>query len=232
MELPRGFVVLASLWIFGSWVLCIGLQPPANPSLASYSPGVRLMVACLAVGVSAGWPLLRLSGPRERWPVRRVVIDYLTLAAIVHVVLWPLRLTTSWPPSRLAVMDATIFAWAVITGAIIAVAIHTNDRRSRTLAMIMCVLITALGLPLLVGAASLGLAPPPAWLQGPVMNTLILGAEGGAAPTAGGWAGVAAICIGGIVSWTTAWWWLRLPSAELPVQHSTDKLSGIGPPWN
>ena len=80
MPMPRGLVLLASLWIFASWQLSIGLRPPAIASVASYLPGVRLMIACLAVGLCAGWPLLRLSGARERWPMLRVLVDLVARA--------------------------------------------------------------------------------------------------------------------------------------------------------
>ena len=219
MSMPRGLVILASIWFFGSWVLCIGLRPPVHPSLASYAPGVRLLLACVAVGLCAGWPLLRLSGPRERWPVFRVVMDLAVLLALFHVVLWPLRLATPWPPARLALMDAIVFGWTAIVGAIIAVSIRTNHARTRTLAMVCCVLITVLGLPLRVAAESLGLAPPPAWLQGPVMSSLILGSEAGTQPVRGAWIGVLALAMAVLAAWGAMLGWLRatrLPVAATP----------------
>lgn len=209
MAMPRGLVLLASLWFFGSWVLCIGLRPPVHPSLASYAPGVRLLLACVAVGLCAAWPLLRLSGPRERWPVFRVVMDLVVLLALFHVVLWPLRLATPWPPSRLALMDAIVFGWTTIVGAIVAVAIHSNVARTRTVAMALCVLVTVLGLPLQIAAESLGLSSPPAWLLGPVMSSLSLGSEAGPESTGSNWAGVVALGVAAAVAWATMLAWLR-----------------------
>ena len=102
MSMPRGLVILASIWFFGSWVLCIGLRPPVHPSLASYAPGVRLLLACVAVGLCAGWPLLRLSGPRERWPVFRVVMDLAVLLALFHVA--KLLVTNDGGPGQFAAL--------------------------------------------------------------------------------------------------------------------------------
>lgn len=209
MPLPRGLVLLASLWIFASWALCIGLRPPVAASLASFAPGIRLLMTSLAVGLCVAWPLLRLSGPRERWPMLRVAMDLVALAALTHVVMWPLRLATPWPPERLAMMDAILFAWVAIAGAVLSVAIASSDPRARTSAMAACLLIATLGLPLRLLAAGLGTAPPPPWLQGPAIAVLMLGSESGALTDADGWAGVATLTVAAAAAWVAAWWWLR-----------------------
>lgn len=209
MPLPRGLVILASLWIFASWALTIGLRPPVAASLASFMPGVRLMMASLAVGLCVAWPLLRLSGPRERWPVLRVSVDLLTLAALFHVVIWPLRLATPWPPSRLALMDAILFAWLAITAAVLTVALAGSAAKTRVAAMAACIGIAVIGLPMRLLTATTGMEAPPAWLQGPVMATLTLGGEPGEVTEPGGWAGVAVLAGAAAAAWTAAWWWIR-----------------------
>jgi hypothetical protein len=219
MTMPRGLVLLASLWIFASWELSIGLRPPPIPSVASYLPGIRLMVACLAVGLCAGWPLLRLSGPRERWPALRVLVDLVALAALVHVVLWPLRLATPWAPARLALMDLLLFAWTALAGAIVALGVASSSARGRTVAMAGCLLITALGLPVRVAAASLGLGEPPPWALGPVMGCLVLGSAEGTADAHRQWLGVATIAAVALLAWGVAWW--RLEAARGQVAHPT-----------
>lgn len=222
MTMPRGLVLLASLWIFASWELSIGLRPPAIASVASYLPGVRLMIACLAVGLCAGWPLLRLSGPRERWPMLRVLIDLIALACLVHVVLWPLRLATTWPPNRLAMMDLLLFGWAGVAGAIVAAAIGSGNARTRTLAMAACLVITTLGLPLRLATASLGLSDPPAWLLGPVIGCLSLGSAEGAADAHRQWPGVALVASLAVLAWAIVWWASqagRAPVARLPADR-------------
>ena len=210
MPMPRGLVLLASLWIFASWSLSVGLRPPANPSLASYAPGIRVMVACLAVGLCAGWPLLRLSGPRQRWPMACVAIDLLAVVTLVQVVLWPMRLATAWTPARLALIDALIFAWAACCGAIMAMALDSGRARARTTAMLACLAICALGIPLRAAAAATGLPEPPAWLLGPVMGALALGSTEQSATAERSWPGVVLLACTAALAWSLAWWWLRL----------------------
>jgi len=215
MTMPRGLVLLASLWIFASWELSIGLRPPAIASVASYLPGVRLMIACLAVGLCAAWPLLRLSGPRERWPMLRVMVDLIALAALVHVVLWPLRLATTWPPARLALMDLLLFGWAGVGGAFVAAAIGSPSARARTLAMAACLLITALGLPVRLATASLGLPEPPPWALGPVLGCLALGSPEGAADAHRQWPGAAIVACLAALCWGVAWRLVRSRRAQV-----------------
>lgn len=174
MPPPRGLVLLAALWILGSWLICIGLQAPLHPTITGFTPGIRLMIASIGVGLSAAWPLLRLSGPRERWPVRRVVLDLVTITTLAQVVLWPLRLTTAWSPARLAMIDALLVAWSVVVAAFVAAAIGSGAANARTRAMIVCLAITVLGLPLELTCRSAGIPEPPVWALGPVLGPLSL----------------------------------------------------------
>lgn len=210
MPMPRGLVLLASLWIFASWALSVGLRRPVAPSLASYAPGVRVMVACLSIGLCAAWPLLRLSGPRQRWPLAMVLLDLVALATLVQVVIWPMRLTTAWTPTRLALIDALLFSWAALCAAPLAVALDSSDARARTFAMAACLLVCVLGLPVRLASAALGLPDAPAWLLGPVMGALELGAPEQSAVAERSWPGVAVVASLATLAWGLAWWWLRL----------------------
>ena len=49
--LPRGLILLASLWLIVSWQVAIGVQAPVEVSSASYTPGVRLMLICVVIGL-------------------------------------------------------------------------------------------------------------------------------------------------------------------------------------
>ncbi len=44
LVLPRGLILLTSVWLVASWLLAIGLRAPVEASSASYTPGVRLML--------------------------------------------------------------------------------------------------------------------------------------------------------------------------------------------
>lgn len=137
--LPRALIFLASIWLIGSWVIAIGLKRPVQPSSSSYEPGVRLMLICLTTGLMIGWPLLRLSQISTRLPMRQTILDLIVLLSMVQVVLWPLRLVTTWPVERTAAIDATITGWLLIFGAVIAAAIGSDRRGPRNLAMIVCI---------------------------------------------------------------------------------------------
>jgi hypothetical protein len=143
--LPRGLIFLASLWLIFSWIIALGVRTPVQPSSASYTPGVRLMLLCVAIGLMIGWPLLRLSQSRPWRPLGQTWLDLLVLLGLVQVVIWPLRLVTTWTPWRTAALDATLAGWLLLTGAIVASAITTDRRGPRLLAMSACIAICLLG---------------------------------------------------------------------------------------
>jgi len=205
MQLPRGLVVLAALWIAGSWMLCLGPHAPLHPTIAGFTPGVRLLVACLGAGLCAGWPLLRLAGPRERWPIRRVLVDFVTIATMLQVVLWPLRLTTAWAPSRLALVDAQMLAWTLVVAALVAPAIASGSSAHRTRAMFGCLLVTALGIPVELGFAWLGEARPQAWMLGPVLGSLRLTTTDAVIEARHAWPGVGIVLALAALAWAVAW---------------------------
>lgn len=78
------------------------------------------MLVCTAIGLTIAWPLLRLSEPRSSHPVRRVLFDLIVLAALIQIVVWPLRLVTPWNMARTLAIDATLLAWTMLVGALIA----------------------------------------------------------------------------------------------------------------
>lgn len=123
----------------------MGLRTPIQPSSASYTPGVRLMLVCVVIGIIIGWPLLRLSQSMPRFPLRQVILDLIVLLALVQIVLWPLRLVTTWSPARTLAVDATIAGWAALAGAIVASAVTTSRTGPRALAMLACVALCLLG---------------------------------------------------------------------------------------
>ena len=150
----------------------------------------------------------------------RVLVDLVTLAYLTQVVLWPLRLATPWPPERLALMDALLFGWAAVVGAITAADSRSGDGRARATAMAVCLLICVLGLPLGVASASLGLAEPPIWLQGPVLAVLTLGSESGTLTLRDPWSGAIVVAASGAVAMFAAWRWNRRMERMVAAPHS------------
>jgi len=147
--LPRGLILLASLWLIGSWIVTIGAQRPLQPSSASYTPGVRGMLLSLALGLVVAWPLVRLSrgvGPRA---MRSVALDLVVLIALIQVVVWPLRLVTPWGLARTAAIDLALVAWTVLIGGVI-VGFGALNGRGRTIGMVVCLVLVG-SIPLLNG---------------------------------------------------------------------------------
>ena len=123
VAVPRSLVFLASGWLFGSWVLAVGLRPPIQPSSLVFEPSARLFLASIVLGILVAWPLLRLSGPRQ--PRSRIAtgLDLISLVVLIQIVLWPLRLMTSWSVEQTALIDALLVGWVILGGAFIAAAI-------------------------------------------------------------------------------------------------------------
>jgi hypothetical protein len=142
--LPRGLIFLASLWLVGSWLVAIGVNPPVQPSSASYTPGVRLLLDCILVGVIVAWPMMRFSQPRCPWPMQRGALDALVLLGLLHIVLWPMRLVTPWSVERTLAIDVVLAGWTALVGAMVALG-GGLDRPGRTLAMSAVLLLALLG---------------------------------------------------------------------------------------
>lgn len=187
LVLPRGLILLACVWLIGSWLLSIGVRPPIEPSSASYTPGVRLMLVCIGIGLMIGWPLLRLSwvadGPAAR-PILQTVLDLIVLLSLIQVVIWPLRLVTPWTLARTAALDVTLVGWTVLGGAIVASAVGSGRDGVRNLAITACLAMCLLG-PILaiIGAVVLPAAGSAMPLMdiGPLVAVYKL-AQGAAAP--------------------------------------------------
>jgi len=199
--LPRGLIFLASIWLIGSWLIAIGVRPPVQPSSASYTPGVRLMLFCVTSGLMIGWPLLRLSQTKPYYPIRQTLLDLLVLLGLVQVVVWPLRLVTSWSPLRTAAIDATLAGWVLLSGAVIAAAITTDRRGPRVLAMLACVAMCLLG----PAAAWLGALTGVDALQlvdlSPLMAVRTLGEATGFGPTNVQWRWIMLLGIADAAVW-------------------------------
>lgn len=236
LVLPRGLIFLASIWLIGSWLIAIGLRAPVQPSSATYTPSVRLMVQCVAIGLMIGWPLLRLSQTRPALPVRQTLLDLIVLMALVQIVLWPLRLVTSWTPLRTAAIDATICGWVVLAGAMVAAALGARQRGPRTLAMLACVAMVLLG----PAAAWVGVVSGVDAMElidlSPLMAVRTLGEGGSAQPTPMQWRWIGLLGLADLTVWLALGAAIVLqgvlskgatdPSAGEPTTGAEHELSG------
>jgi hypothetical protein len=153
--LPRALIFLAAIWLIGSWLLAIGLMPPVHPSSASFEHGLRMMLLCLGTGLMIAWPLLRLSQVATGAPLRQTILDLLVIASMLQVIIWPLRLVTTWSVARTTAVDATLVGWLVLAGAVVAAATGSDRKGPRNLAMAACLAMCVLG-PALASLGVLG----------------------------------------------------------------------------
>ncbi|MHC4107198.1 MAG: hypothetical protein ACYSTY_03835 [Planctomycetota bacterium] len=202
LVLPRGLILLASIWLIGSWIGAIGLRMPVQPSAASYEPGVRLMLIGLTAGLLIGWPLLRLSQRASSFPARQAVLDLIVLLALVQVVIWPVRLVTTWSTLRTAALDATLTGWVVLAGAIVASTTGSNRAGPRHVAMAACVGMCVLSPAVAwLGVESGFDAIELTWLS-PLTAVYALAGEGGAPLRGEQWGQIAWLTVAAVASWT------------------------------
>lgn len=201
LPLPRALIFFASFWLIGSWILAMGLRTPVHPNSASFTPGVRLMLLCIAVGMVIGWPLMRLSQARSNWPIRQTLLDLIVILLLVQIVIWPLRLVTVWSPLRTAAMDAALAGWLLYVGAIIAATIGTGRSGPRVLAMAGCIGVALLGPAL----TFVGVFSGADWMSlvelSPLMAVQTLGQGGAEPPPTEQWTHILVLAGGGIIVW-------------------------------
>ena len=199
--LPRGLIFFAAVWLIVSWMMTIGLRAPVQPSSASYTPGVRKMMTCITIGVMIGWPMLRLSQRRSPAPIRQTWLDLIVMIALIQVVIWPLRLVTTWSAMRTAAIESALLGWLLLAGAVVAAAVTTEKRGPRNLAMIACIAMCLLGpflawIGLLTGVNAMQLVS-----LSPLMAVQTLGEGTGPNPTNAQWLLIALLGIANVLAW-------------------------------
>ncbi len=203
--LPRGLILVASVWLVASWSVAIGFRPPVEASSASYTPGVRLMLISAVIGLVIGWPMLRLSLDTALYPIKQTVLDLVVLVALVQVVVWPLRLVTPWSPARTAALDATLIVWTVLAGAMVASAVGTKRAGPRNIAIIACVCMCLAGPTLAIIGQNIpsleGLAHRLLQL-GPLLEVHTLGDGGRTAPLAAEWRWIGIVALAAAATWS------------------------------
>jgi len=157
--------MLASGWVFVSWVLLFGFKPPVQPQASSYGPSIQILMALCGVGIGVAWPMLRLSGRPSSAPSAQAALDGVSVFMLLQVVVWPLRLVTSWTLARAIAVDGALAASIMLTAAILAMTQGSASRRTRTMAMVACVVCALLpGMALVVA----NFVPPAGPLPGAV----------------------------------------------------------------
>ncbi len=137
--IPRALVMLSSLWVFLCWILLFGFRPPVQPQAASYGPSIQMLFLLIGVGIAIGWPLLRLSARPSSAPFAQAAIDGISIFVLMQVVVWPLRLVTSWTLARAVAIDAAMAAAIMLSAALLASTQSSPSPRRRTWAMVIAV---------------------------------------------------------------------------------------------
>ena len=197
-ELPRGLVFGASVWIAASWLVSIGVRPPLQPTSTAYTPAARMMIVALTIGIVIAWPLARFSLTSPKRPIAAAMLDTVSLLALTQIVLWPLRLVTSWTVPRLSILAIDLISVSVLVGGLIA--LLGWNRSGRTLAMIG-LLAWLIGPPLI----GLGLSEPQSFAAlSPLVRAWSLGGGGPAAIPPETWVQTAVVGGVGLILWSLA----------------------------
>ena len=163
------------------------------------------MLISAVIGLIIGWPMLRLSLETAVYPIKQTVLDLVVLVALVQVVVWPLRLVTPWSPARTAALDATLVAWTVLAGALVASAVGTRRAGPRSIAMFACVCMCLAG----QSVAILGLHIPSLdslthrlLHVGPLLEVHTLSEGGRTAPRAAQWVWIGTVALAAAATWS------------------------------
>jgi hypothetical protein len=190
-------VVGASVWIAVSWLVLMGPTPPLQPTSLSYTPAIRMMIQSMLGLTVIAWPLLRLSCPARTRPVLSAMLDTIALIVFWQIMLWPMRLVTTWPIGRLLAVDAEAIAACLLVGAVVAWSTVTN--RGRTGSMLF-LLVWAIAMPAVL--ASVGRSSHA--LDGPFLRAWAEAGRGPGPLLADGWWPAAATTIVAGVLWVVA----------------------------
>ncbi len=200
LPIPRGLVFAASGWIAASWIIAIGVQPPLQPSSAVYTPAARMLLASMVVGGLVAWPLLRLSTGVRRRPLAAALLDLATLAALFQIVVWPLRLVTSWSADRTLLLDLHGIAWLASIAGMLA---FSTAREGAARAWTMILIVFWLTLPPFL-ATVLGLDADLARIS-PLAEVWGIASDGPAELAPGAWRPVAIeFAVAGIIWWVAS----------------------------
>ncbi|MDI9404470.1 MAG: hypothetical protein QM516_11415 [Limnohabitans sp.] len=144
LVIPRGLVMLTALWVFGSWIFLFGTNPPVQAQSASYGPTIQMLFLLVGVGVGIAWPLLRLTGRPSQQPLAQSLVDGVAIVVLLQVVVWPLRLVTTWSLPRTVAVNIALLLSVICVGALLSMAHASMRSRTRSTAMALFVAMVAI----------------------------------------------------------------------------------------
>ncbi|MBL1218565.1 MAG: hypothetical protein D8M59_13865 [Planctomycetes bacterium] len=196
------------------------------PSAESFRAAAQTMMTSVSLGLSIAWPLYRFSMRMPRASRWLPILDWLAIAGTLQVVLWPMRLSTHWTPIRVALLDSTLCAWALLIGALISIGLRDSSPWARTKWMAICIAVVLLApiaditlIDLLgFGTATLtsaGISELLYW--SPVSSAWVLAGHDSYGVTGPEWARVALLLAAAILTWAAAVLW---PTTTDPPQNN------------
>ncbi len=176
---PRVFALIWMLYLMGVTIVMFAAFTDAlSISTSVTRPAARKMLVATAVGIGLLWPAIRLSQRASRTPTRDVLRDLFVLLVPAQAMIWPhaMGVLARWPIGLLAAVSASLAAWGLVVGGLIAWADAAAGRDGRgrgRWAWMLGVLIVVLGAPAWAAATGrVGLVradlPRPAWMLSPV----------------------------------------------------------------
>ena len=130
---PRGFAVLwLCFLLLSSGIVYTSVGSPSLASAEGYRFASKVLMTVVAVGIVVFWPMLRLSQPSPYSGGPSATLRDLVVVLIpVQAFYWPQVLLTGWTIDAIALAALIVFAWALITGAVIALAIGPATERAK-----------------------------------------------------------------------------------------------------
>ncbi|MBM4008861.1 MAG: hypothetical protein FJ285_04625 [Planctomycetes bacterium] len=150
-ELPRGLVVAVGCWFAFACAAAFAPTLPLHLAPSTLTPGISQTLVLCTMALWVGWPLLRLSAPPTRAPSTQALLDAVTLAFLIQLPLWPLRLGTPWPVQRTLLIDLHVLAGLASVTGLVAVGTAVSSGWVRAAAMAGC-MVVATGVHLPLGA--------------------------------------------------------------------------------
>lgn len=197
LELPRRLVFGASTWLAASWIVSIGIRPPVQPTSTTYTPAARMLVVAIMIGILIAWPLARLSAPQPRRPLMSAFLDTISLVVLTQIVIWPLRLVTTWSVERISTVSLELLANTILVGGLLAIA--GSARRGATATMLA--LVALIVVPAMI---ALGMPIDPLFSPSPIVRAWAITSEGPGPLQPAVWSGALATALVGAMAWILA----------------------------
>lgn len=211
---PRIFAFFWTLYLLAATVAAFWAvgAPGAHDALA-LRPASRSVLAAISVGIALLWPMTRLSqllpGLRTRRIAKAVWQDMIVLVVPAHAIIWPQVAMAAWPVDVVSALAASVTAWTVLLGALLAIAMVLAGGR-RGWWMLLFVAIAGLGPLVALGPAG-GLVHPDNaydwwWMTSPLTSGFEISRDrawtgAAAAVSEGHWRAIGLVAASGAACW-------------------------------